>query len=340
MDEGFEPKKLALLRVLQILKTETDEDHPITQEQICQKLWDDYGIVMRRQAVAYQLLLLERAGYDIVFDGRRGCYINDREFLDMELRVLIDAVLNSRYISEKDSRDLVKRISGLSSRFFRPADSHIRTTHTRHKTGSREVYRNIELIDEAIEKGLQIRYRYSVYTYSEQHTEAVPESRVREAVSPREMILYNHRYYLRAYAHLPQKTVMIYDKLDHISDLKILKTPAVEPAKNFHEEDYPSVEYQTFHTFLDGMMFGNSRRVELLIDHRLVDELIDWFGKDCILSRMDHTNWIKASFQAHWMAVKQWALLHMNEVEILSPEYLRKSFVRKLKIQLDKYQQE
>lgn len=140
---GFEPKKLALLRILQILEQETDADHPLTQEQIRQKLEKDYGIELERKAIGENLSLLKEAGYEIESDRRRGSYLAVREFDDTEIRVLIDAVLNSRYISEKYSKDLIERLAKLASPYFRPAVKHIQTTQTRRKTDNKKIFLNI-----------------------------------------------------------------------------------------------------------------------------------------------------------------------------------------------------
>ena len=92
---SLEPKKLALLRILEILKKHSDYKHPLTQEEIANLLERDYGILIERKAISRNLSLLKEAGYDIE-SGRNGCYLNEREFEDSELRMLIDGVLCSK----------------------------------------------------------------------------------------------------------------------------------------------------------------------------------------------------------------------------------------------------
>ena len=81
---SFEPKKMALMRILEILHENTDPDHPVTQEEIIRRLRDDYGIELKRKAVGDDLAVLKDAGYDIVSTGS-GSYLNSREFEDPEL---------------------------------------------------------------------------------------------------------------------------------------------------------------------------------------------------------------------------------------------------------------
>ena len=102
---SLEPKKLALLRILQILEKYSDSEHPLTQKEIAKYLEDDYGITIERKAVSRNLTLLKDAGYEIGTAKREGFYLDEttREFTDSELRLLIDGVLSSKYISTRYS---------------------------------------------------------------------------------------------------------------------------------------------------------------------------------------------------------------------------------------------
>ena len=88
----LEPKKLALLRILQILQQHTDADHPMTQAEILKRLSNDYGIEMERKAVAGNLELLQDAGFEIGSIPQRGVYLISRPFEDGELQLLMDSV--------------------------------------------------------------------------------------------------------------------------------------------------------------------------------------------------------------------------------------------------------
>ncbi|MBQ5436574.1 MAG: WYL domain-containing protein, partial [Firmicutes bacterium] len=124
--ESFEPKKLALIRIWQILKEYSDFDHPLTQEEIAGRLENDYGIVIERKAIGRNLSLLKEAGFDIE-SRRAGSYLGSREFEDSELHMLIDGVLSSRHITAKHSKDLIERLCGLSNRYFR---AHVKNIHS------------------------------------------------------------------------------------------------------------------------------------------------------------------------------------------------------------------
>lgn len=98
--ESFEPKKLALIRIWQILKEYSDCDHPLTQDDIARHLESDYGVVIERKAISRNISLLKEAGAEIE-SVRAGSYLERRDFEDSELKLLIDGVLCSKYITAK-----------------------------------------------------------------------------------------------------------------------------------------------------------------------------------------------------------------------------------------------
>lgn len=95
---GFEPKKLALIRILQILERYSDSEHPIKCERMVELLERNYGIVVERKAVGRNISLLNEAGYKIE-TTKRGSYLAERTFEDSELKLLIDGVLSSSHIT-------------------------------------------------------------------------------------------------------------------------------------------------------------------------------------------------------------------------------------------------
>ena len=162
MDE-FEPKKLAVLRIYQILQDYSDNEHPMTQKEIGEKLYSDYGIVLERKAIARNLQMLESAGMHIHFNERQGCYLSSRRFEDSELRLLIDGVLSSRYIPTNYSKDLINKLCGLTNKYFKPSVKHIYSVDHWDKTDAKDLFLNIEIIGDAIERNRQIAFTTRFY---------------------------------------------------------------------------------------------------------------------------------------------------------------------------------
>ena len=315
MGEG---KKVALLRVLQILEKYSDADHPLTHEDISVYLYKDFDIEADRKFVAKQLTLLHEA-YDvlsspivIISDKRKGSYIEQRMFEDSELRFLIDGVLSSKYITPKHSKDLIEKLCGQANQYFRPRVKNIYSVNDWNKTENVAVFLNIELIDEAIESGKQLRFVYNKYGADKKlHQTSHPR------VSPYQLILHNQRYYLMA-RHERFEKVNFY-RLDRITDIEIVDTPLTD----IHSVDgYQSgIDYKKISSGRPYMFSDKLEYVEFLTDEGTLDQAIEWFGKDVKIE--NEGGRYKVSLLASPSAMEYWALQYVKSVEVISPKPLR-----------------
>lgn len=174
MADSLEAKKLLIVRIMQILEYYSDVNHPLTQEDIINKLYEDYGIEAERKAIGRNIALLQdmferesakKTATAIVIesDKRKGTFLDKRLFEDSELRLLIDGVLASKHISEKYSKDLIEKLSTLSNKYFKSNVKHVYSVKDWDKTENKALFWNIEIIDEAIEKCRQITFEYNKY---------------------------------------------------------------------------------------------------------------------------------------------------------------------------------
>ena len=325
MKNSLEPKKLALLRILQILEQYSDCDNPLKQEDIANYLDKDYGIVIERKAIGRNLSLLKEAGYDIASD-RRGSYLAERTFDDSELRMLIDGVLASRYITAKHSKELIERLCSLSNRYFRSHVKNIWSVNEWSKTDNQALFYNIEIIDAAIEKKKQIAFCYNKYG-ADKKLHKTSDQRA----TPYQMILRNQRYYLIA-CNEKWKNLGHY-RLDRITDIRLTDEPAT-PLRSLpgHES---GIDYKEYATSLPYMFTDKPEHVEFLADPGIIDQIIDWFGDNaCIWQSGDK---LKVSVKVSPMAMEYWAMQYLNFVEILSPASLRERIAANLEAARQKY---
>ena len=140
--ECLEPKKLALIRILQIFKEYSDYDHPLLREDIAEHLDNDYGIILERKAISRNIGLLKEAGYEIE-ETKAGSYLEEREFEDSELRMLIDGVLSSKYITAKHSKNLIEKLCAMSNKYFRSHVKNIYSVNDWFKTDNQALFYNI-----------------------------------------------------------------------------------------------------------------------------------------------------------------------------------------------------
>lgn len=323
---SLEPKKLALIRILQIFQQHSDFDHPLKQEDIANILERDYGIVIERKAIGRNISLLKEAGIPIE-SKRSGSYLEERDFEDSELKLLIDSVLSSKHISARHSKDLIEKLSKLSNKYFK---SHIKNVHSVNdwsKTENLALFFNIEIIDEAIESSKQIKYTYNKYGIDKKlHRTSA------HAVSPYLLILHNQKYYLMGYHHGWGK--VIFHRVDKITGMEITEKVAL-PVKSV--EGYKNgIDYKELSSALPYMYTDKRERIEFIADVAIVDQIVDWFGYDIRLEQANDNN-VKASLKASPNAMFHWAMQYIEFVEITAPEHLRERIKTTLDNAKNKY---
>ena len=310
----LEPKKLALLRIWQILLKHSDYDHPLTQEDIISYLYKEYGIEMERKAVGKNIADLRDAGIDIG-SRRAGSYIDSREFEDSELRLLIDGVLQSKHITAKHSKDLIEKLCGLSNKYFKSHVKNVYSVNDWSKTDNQALFYNIDVIDEAIANGKMVEYDYNKYGVDKKlHKTSLAR------LSPYQLILHNQRYYLMGYSSYWGN--MTFHRLDRITNMRVsdrAATPITEV------EGYErGIDYKQIASTMPYMYTDAPERIEFVADERIVDQIVDWFGLDIKMSAIPDTpGKVKVDLLASPNAMEHWALQYLNYVEVTKPESLR-----------------
>ena len=325
--ESFEPKKLALIRIWQILKDYSDFDHPLTQEDIAVKLQNEYGIILERKAISRNISLLKEAGIDIE-SRRAGSYLECRDFEDSELHMLIDGVLSSKYITAKHSKDIINRLCGLSNKYVRSNVKHIHSVNDWYKTDNQALFYNIELIDTAIEEGKQVHYDYNKYG-----TDKKLHKSSHQYVTPYLMVLHNQRYYLMAYSEYWGN--MVFHRLDRITNMIVVDKKGT-PIRNV--PGYESgINYKELSSTMPYMYTDRPEHIDFIADIGIIDQIIDWFGSDIRIVNADEESKAKVSVKASPKAMVHWAMQYMDHVEITAPESVRNRIRESLQNGIMKY---
>lgn len=326
--ESFEPKKLALIRVLQILEKHSDSEHPIKHDKIVELLESEYGLTIERKAIGRNISLLNEAGYEIE-TTKKGSYLAERTFEDSELKLLIDGVLSSKHITPKQSKELIEKLCAQSNKYFKKRVKNIYSVQEWNKTENVAVFYNIEIIDEAIESERQIKFDYNKYGADKKmHRSAI------HTVSPYQMILHNQRYYLMGYNEKWQH--IQYYRMDRITDIEQLDTIRT-PLKSVKGFEY-GIDYKRFSQSMPYMFFDEPQTIEFTADGWAIDQIIDWFGKDIrIEERQDGRFLVKV--HASINAMEYWAMQYLNAVEVLSPLELRERIKKNVRAANEKYKE-
>ena len=285
--DSCESKKLALIRIWQIFKEYSDFNHPLTQEDIARRLEHDYGIVIERKAISRNISLLKEAGVEIE-SGRAGSYLSCRDFEDAELRLLIDGVLSSKFITAKHSKSLINRLCTLSNTYFKPSVKHIYSVDNWNKTDNKELFLNIEIIGDAIERNRQIAFNTGRYGMDKKIHKGY-----RFTGTPCAMLLNDQQYFLLFIWNLNEddeseklEYIAITCPMEEIMDVKILEDKIgidptrVEAFKN--GMDIPKF-LNEYSVRKDGIVFDDSSKVErvtFVCPETYIESAIRTFGHD------------------------------------------------------------
>lgn len=173
-----QPKKLLIFNILDILRKYTDADHRLSQREIQEILETEYHMTAERKAIRRNLMDLIDFGYEVEYSesmrmtrnprtgGLEESFILSdfylvRDFTDSELRLLIDSLLFSPHVPYSQCKELVGKLEGLSNTYFRSRIRHI-ARMPEDKTDNRQIFLNIELLDEAISRKRKISFYLSI----------------------------------------------------------------------------------------------------------------------------------------------------------------------------------
>ena len=320
-----------LLLVYEILKRETNVDHPISVNAIINKLKLD-GITADRRAIYEDMHTLMDRGVDICpyEENNKGYYIRETEFEFSELRLLTDAVLSAKFISKSQSREIVGKLKKLTNKYDEIRLEKVNYLHKRIKCDNGALFYNIDVLTEAIEKGKQVSFNYLKYTFGRtmEKKDSVPR-----VVSPYHIIWINDYYYL--VCKYPKYESLSNLRLEKISNITILDEPA-EPVTGIpgFEEGLDIAEYANRHIH---MFSGSEERIELKCKDEILQTMQDKFGDEMKIKKLDdQCFW--ASVRAVRQGMLYFVLQMADSVEVLSPPDFRQEVKSKLQKILDLYQ--
>lgn len=270
MAKGANQKK-KLFCILELLKRESDELHPVSTERIIDYLASN-DINAERKSIYDDVRALQELGYDVIPCGRKGYYLGAREFELAELKLLVDAVQSSKFLTEKKSHELIKKLEQFPSRY--EAGKLQRQVHVidRVKAMNESVLYVVDTLHEAIAENKIITFQYMKWNGKK---ELVPRHEgKRYCVSPYLLMWEEENYYLVAYDE-EAKGRRFY-RVDKMAEIKIEEAP-----RTHGEEFTENAALLSKKTF--GMYDGKEERVRLSFEESLLGVVLDRFGTDVIL---------------------------------------------------------
>ena len=316
--------RLTALKVLEILRENSDKRHPLTLQKIADKLAEEFDSTgnstrgNRHTARAYVEALQEN-DYPIVRTNR-GYYL-EPDFEDGELRMLIDSVLFSN-LPHVTAKKLIEKLKKLGSKRFKPKVRHVYNLSSLKRSDNEQIMNSIDVISDAVNSHKKICFVYNNYgTDFKLH----PRRTEPYKVSPFQMVIADSRYYL--IANTDGHDNISHYRIDRITDVKILDEPALELLNNQVTDFVGGLnlpKHMAEHIY---MFSGKSIRVKFWTADFMMNCLVDWFGKDFrILKNQDGKILIEVNVNEH--AIKYWIMQFGEFVEVVTPVTLREEIFR------------
>ena len=345
-------KKFLPISILDILRKYSDAEHPLSQKDIAEKLLHEpYNMVVERKAIKRNLMDLIDFGYNIKYTETSRLVPNTktgefeestvltgfyliRDFTDGELRLLIDGLLFSNHLPSRQCKELAEKIEKLSSEYFHSRVKHIATLPD-NSGDNKQVFWNVEKIDEAITEHKKISFKYMEYgTDKKMHPKKRSDGSEIYVVSPYQMAAKEGKYYL----------ICNFDKYDDISNYRIDRIKEIEildeKAKPFEKlrgsdgRPLDLVEYMKKHIY---MYSSDDCRATLRIVKPMISDIIDLFGKD--VRFFDETEIdVSVSVNANEMSIEHFAQSFAPDVVILEPKALAEKVKIRLQQAVEKYE--
>lgn len=275
-------QKQKLLFIQKILLEKTDENHGITVNELIKEL-DSYGITAERKSIYDDIHTLEFFGMDICVEKSKTVkyYVGERDFQISELKLLVDAIQSSKFITEKKSLELIKKLEKLTSTNEAQLLQRQVYVSNRVKTNNETIYYNVDRLHDAINKDKTINFYYNQWTIAYGSREKIKLERKRNgekySVSPWGLCWDDENYYLIAYEESSDK-IKHYrvDKMEHI---EVCDEQRLGKDK-FKKFDIASYTKSTF-----SMFSGKETAVKLSVHNSLIGVIADRFGKNLFITK-------------------------------------------------------
>ena len=329
---GNSNQKLKLLRVWDILRDHSDEDHPISAAKICEYL-SLYGIEAERKSIYSDIEILIDYGLDIINTRTpsAGYFLAERDFEIPEIQLMADAVQAANFITPKKTKQLLKK---LESKLSREQSRDIQRSvyiDNRNKCDNEEIYYSIDVIHKAIISGNKIKLNYCKISLPKEgkSIESVKEM----VVSPYALTWANDKYYLVG-------NISKYDNLIH---LRLDKMKQVEKTEEKWRHFSEVSDYKTFFDVADytkkafNMFGGKEVSLDLRCDDELIDQICDKFGKEIYIR--DRRNG-RFTFSAKALlsdGLVGWILQFGKGITVLSPKELSDTIAKAAKETAEQY---
>ncbi|MBP5491009.1 MAG: WYL domain-containing protein [Lachnospiraceae bacterium] len=317
-------QKLKLYRLAQIMLEKTDDEHMITMPEIKAEL-ALYGVTADRKSLYDDLATLEDLGIEVLGEkvGHNYYYhVAGKHFEIAELKLLVDAIQSSKFITAKKSGELIKKLTAMASKYEAEQLKRQVTVQGRVKTMNESIYYFVDDVHRAIASNRQIQFEYMKWNLAKRME---PRKATPYVVSPWAMTWADENYYLIAYDE--EADCIKHFRVDKMKSITVLEDKRIgrDRFKEFDLAQYSKMNFDMFG--------GDPTQVRLAFRDDFVGVLLDRFGRDIHILPSTEPDWsetdVTVALSDHFYG---WLFGLGTNVKIVSP----KTVARKMKEQLRK----
>lgn len=324
-----ENQKVKILYVMKILMERTDEKHGMTMQELIDAL-AEYEISAERKSLYSDIQSLQNYGIDIEKQKTNNTYqyfVASRSFELPELKLLVDAVQSSKFITHKKSEQLIKKVESLSSCYEAQSLQRQVYVHNRIKTMNESIYYNVDKIQTAIAENKKISYLYFEWQVDFRGKEKVKKHYKRDGarymVSPWGLTWDDENYYMIGYDTVYQS--IRHYRVDKMADIKI------EADKREGQDSFSTLDMALYSRRMFGMFGGKEETVSMRFHNELIGVVLDRFGKDIYLRKEDENHFVATLKVTNSPLFLAWIFGLGTGVKILSPSRLQSDFMAYIK---------
>ncbi len=314
-------QKLKLLYLFQILTTRSDEDHPFTVQELIGEL-ARHDIKAERKSIYDDMEALRNFGLDV--QNRKGSspgwFVGKRDFELPELKLLVDAVQSSRFITQKKSSALIRKLESLASTHQARQLQRQVYVSQRIKVMNESIYYNVDKLHTSIARRNVITFRY--FDYDMHRNKVYRRDGSRYAVSPYGLIWNSENYYLVAYD--ADNAQMRHYRVDKMTDIIITDQPRQG------EEQFPSFDIAAYGQKHFGMFSGDEASVTLLCRRHMAGVILDRFGHDIIMVPQDEEHFSVTLPVVLSPQFYGWLFALEDNVILTAPQWAAETYRQKL----------
>lgn len=309
---NYSGSKLKILYLYKFFLENTDEEHSVSMPEIISYL-NNQGIHAERKSVYGDIEALRLFGLDIIAERDSGGFaykLGNRQFELAELKLLVDSVQSARFITEKKSNKLIKKIEGLSSTYEASKLQRQVFVAKRVKTDNESIFYNVDAIHNAIAGNSVITFKY--FNWNVNKKQELRRNGELYEVSPWALTLFDENYYLVSFdaadGHIK------YFRVDKMLDISLTGKPRLgrNEFESFDVADYTKKRF--------GMYDGDVTKVRLLVDNSYAGVIIDRFGKDVPMLKADDTHFFTTVTVAVSNQFLGWVASMSDAIRIEGPE--------------------